>query len=182
MNILLKILRFYIPVFIKKKNLEELFVLTAEAFKCNTPSLKGISFNEMLKMYALFTKNEAGNAMNNGSDIRTIKEQLYQNAFLFGKKIGTLFNIHTMNELMILSKMLYNIIGIDFAGNNEGEITIENCYFTQFYSDKICQIVSSLDEGILAGISGGKQLVFYSRITEGKECCRARLIDKSSIV
>lgn len=51
-------MRFYIPEFIKKKKLNELFSLTADAFQSELPELKGLSFAERLAGYALFTKEQ----------------------------------------------------------------------------------------------------------------------------
>jgi hypothetical protein len=76
---------------------------------------------------------------------------------------------------MEMSSILYQILGIDFEGDTSGEVTIKKCFFSDYYSQQVCQIISSLDEGVAAGLSGGGNLSFSGRITEGKDCCRARL-------
>jgi hypothetical protein len=56
---LLKILQLYIPEFIKRKKLSELFCLTADAFQSELPEIMGLTFEECLLKYALFTKEQA---------------------------------------------------------------------------------------------------------------------------
>ncbi len=78
-------------------------------------------------------------------------------------------------DAMQMAHLIYGIVGIDFRGNPQGEVVISRCYFSSFYSPKVCGIISSLDAGLLSGISGGGRLSFQQRLTEGTECCRARL-------
>ncbi len=79
---------------------------------------------------------------------------------------------------MALGRSLYDILDIDFdgsdSGSGSGEITISRCYFSSFYSPEVCQVMSAMDRGLLAGLAGGGELVFIERITEGQPCCRAR--------
>lgn len=102
------------------------------------------------------------------------KDQLYKKAFQMGCNLRKELRISSSEEFMAASRILYHIIGIDFHGKKTGQITIRKCYFKRFYSEDICKIISSLDKGILAGLSGemGK-LEFLDRLTSGAECCRA---------
>lgn len=79
-------------------------------------------------------------------------------------------------------RSLYRAIGIDFAGELRGElpgglpreVVIGRCFFSRFYSEGVCRLISALDSGVAAGISGGGQLEFYQRLSEGHECCWAQ--------
>lgn len=173
MNILLKIAQIYVPTFIKKAKLKELFDCTATAFNCPIPELKGLSFDECLAKYAEFTREEAEKALQSGHDLHQIKQRLYQNAYRLGQNLGKSFHVTTKQDVMTMGRILYRVIGIDFQGTVQGEITINYCFFSQFYSSQVCQVISSLDEGVFAGLSGGRQLVFSQRITEGQNCCKA---------
>jgi hypothetical protein len=173
MNILLKIAEIYVPTFIKKAKLKELFECTAAAFNCPVPELKGLSFDECLVKYAEFTKEEAEKALQSGHDLHQIKQRLYQNAYRLGQNLRKSFHVTTTQDVMTMGRILYRVIGIDFQGTGQGEMTINHCFFSQFYSSQVCQIISSLDEGVFAGLSGGGQLAFSQRITEGQQCCKA---------
>jgi len=176
MNLLLKILQIYIPTFIKKRKIVELFNCTALAFECGIPQLEGLSFDECLEKYALFTKEEVEKSIQQGNDLQTIKNRLYQNAFRLGEKLRKRFHVTTIEEVMTMSRILYRTMEIEFHGTVQGEITINRCFFSRYYSRQVCQVISSLDEGVIAGLSGGGQLIFSERITEGKDCCKACLV------
>jgi len=75
---------------------------------------------------------------------------------------------------MLLDRALYRLLEIEFQGD-EGGVVISRCYFSPFYSGPICRVMSALDRGLFAGLSGGRQLVFTARITEGQAQCRAHL-------
>ncbi|MBN2412684.1 hypothetical protein JXQ31_13425 [candidate division KSB1 bacterium] len=173
MNLLLKLAQIYIPDFYKKKKLNELFELTAQAFLCLVPDTKNLSYRDCLKAYALFTQKKTENVLNNGTDTAGIKERLYRNAYQLGEQLGKKFHIKTQKDVLTICKILYKILGIEFQGDKSGKIKIRRCYFSGFYTDQVCGIISSLDEGVIAGLAGGGKLTLHNRITEGKECCLA---------
>jgi hypothetical protein len=72
------------------------------------------------------------------------------------------------------ARLLYGILSIDFQGAPDGDIVINRCFFSRDYTPKTCALMSGLDEGVLAGLSGGGRLEFSARITENKAVCRAR--------
>ena len=76
---------------------------------------------------------------------------------------------------MQASAIIYRALRIEFQGEPDGTIVIKNCFFSDYYSGEVCRIISSLDEGLLAGLSAGGKVNFSQRITEKKECCRAYL-------
>ena len=173
MNLLLNIARIYIPAFIKKKKVQELFELTAEAFQSDLPAIKNLSYSDCLKAYAHFSKTKAEEVIKLHSNLDAIKKRLYQNAYHMGEKLRKDFRIETKAEVIFLSKILYKILRIEFFGNPAGEVVIKRCFFSQFYTPDVCRIISSLDEGLAAGLSAGGSLEFTERITEGKNCCQA---------
>ena len=81
----------------------------------------------------------------------------------------------TPDELRTAMRLLYRAIGINAKFDMEGNVTISACYFSSFYSGRICRLISALDAGVAAGLSGGGRLVFSQRMTEGHDCCLARL-------
>jgi hypothetical protein len=173
MNLRLAIAGIYLPDFIKKKKIQELFTLTAEAFQSNLPEIKNLSYHNCLNTYAGFTKKKAEEVIKSHTDREEIKKRLFKNACRLGEKLRQTFRIKTPSEVFALSKILYRLLGIEFTGKPSGEVIIKRCFFSQFYTPEICKIISALDEGMAAGLSGGGRLVFDKRITEGKDCCRA---------
>jgi hypothetical protein len=164
----------YIPQFVKRRKLGELWEATAGAFQSPAPIMKGLSFDEGLKSYALFTREKAEEAVRRKRETE-VRSLLYGNAFKIGRKLQTDFQVSTMEEALRMARIIYKILGIDFRWNQNGDIVIRKCFFSSFYSGDICRVISSLDAGLLAGLSGGSRLDFQQRITEGNECCRASL-------
>jgi hypothetical protein len=175
MNILLKILPRNLPAFIRKEILAELFEATADAFECPVPAHDHLSYDACLRTYALFTREQAEKALQAGRDIPAIKTQLYQNAYPLSAKLRKWFGVDSMEEMMELGQILYRAIGVEIQGNTQGNVTVKRCYFSQFYSGAVCDLISALDDGVFSGLSGGGRLAFSQRLTEGWECCRAKL-------
>jgi hypothetical protein len=164
----------YIPGFIRKRQLDMLFKATAAAFRTAVPSTKGLSIDNSLKLYAEFTKEWAALATKGGYATQ-IQPALFENAYQMGRKFRSDFGLNSMPEVMKMSSVIYRLLKIDFSGEPQGNIVIRRCFFADYYSNDICRLISSLDEGLLAGLSGGGKLSFSQRLTEGSDCCRACL-------
>lgn len=175
MNLLVRTIQVHVPAFIRRKKLLELFDLTAAAFRGEAPVLEGLGYEECLLQYAQFTRQEAEKAIQQGCD-REAKGRLYQSALQMGQNLRKSFRISTTADAMDMARILYRGLRIDFSGTSQGEITIRRCFFSQFYSSVVCDVISALDSGVMAGLAGGGQLVFSQRITEGKDCCKACLM------
>jgi hypothetical protein len=155
-----------------------LFHITASAFKSTVPSTAGLSFEESLAMFTRFTKTEVDYALTRNEELQTIQGRLYEGAYMFGDKLRKRFRVSTINDVMVVSRVLYRALGIDFLGTEQGTITISKCLFSQSYSPSTCRVISSLDAGMIAGLSKGGLLAFSERITEGFEFCKAQCIVK----
>ena len=169
---LLKILHIYIPNFIKKQKLKELFNLTAAAFQSEMPNIQGLSYQKLLIKYALFTKQLAESYLQSGKSVEAVKERLYNNTYILGQDLRKSLNIKTQKQAELALEIIYNLIGIEFQCNRLGEIEIRQCFFSKYYSSDICKLISSLDEGLAAGLTDGGSICFSHRITEGSSCCK----------
>ena len=76
-----------------------LFQATAEAFNCPAPALEHLSFEECLRAYALFTREQAEKALQSGCDMQALKTQFYRNAYPLGAKLREWFAVDTMEFL-----------------------------------------------------------------------------------
>ena len=175
MNVLLTVLRVYIPSVVKKNKLEELFCLVADAFQCEVPDIRRLSYREALEQFAILTRDEARRAIESGDDLAELRKKLHARAWVIGEKLRKRYRIRSLSEAMIMSRILYRSLGIDFRGTRQGKIVIRRCFFSGHYSPQMCDLISSVDEGIAGGLSGGGRFAFHQRITEGKDCCRAEI-------
>ena len=184
---IIKIAKRLMPEYIKNKKLNDLFRITADAFQCGVPDLKGLSFAERLHEYAVFTKEQAEAYLHSGdspderkSRINAAEEKLYRNSFLLGQELRKSLRVRTEEQAIEALELIYRIIAIDFhigraAGTENGrpnEFTVRECYFSSYYSAEVCGLISSLDQGLAAGLTGGGRLAFKERITEGCGCCK----------
>jgi hypothetical protein len=162
------------PAVVKRQGLVPLFRATAAAFQCDMPRLRGLSREQCLLAYARFTAERAEAALRQGDDLPGLQERLHQNAYRLGRLPGSILRVRTVDDVTTLGRFLYGILDIDFKGDGNGNIVVDRCYFSDFYSPEVCQVMSAMDRGLLAGLAGGGDLAFDQRITEGQPCCRAR--------
>jgi hypothetical protein len=181
MNVLFKISEMYIPSFLKKRELMKLFRITASAFETTVPSMAGLSFEECLEEFAHFTKKEVDHSINKNGEIQKIQDRLYQGAYEFGNKFRKRFRVSSIGDVMAVGRLLYGILGINFQGTTQGTITISKCLFSHTYSSSTCRTISSLDAGMIAGLSGGGIMAFSGRIKDGFESCKAQFILKEQL-
>lgn len=141
--------------------LRVLMLLAAKSFDmpkgCSDSSLEG---------YALFTKK----CMEEGS---ADPERLYNDAYELGSRIRKITGLSSDPDLERLIFLLYRNIGIDMSGSIRGTFTVDECYFSNYYTADQCALMSNVDSGIIGGICLGGHLEFSERITEGCGRCRA---------
>ena len=159
---LIKIMQIYMPEFIKKKKLTELFRLTADAFETEMPELRGLTFRECLRKYAFFSKEQAEHCLQCESKLEEVKSRLYHNSLIFGKNLRRSLHVKTWDESVAALKAFYQFIGIDFEYGGQNAFVIRRCSFSNYYSAGVCVLISSLDEGLAAGLSNGGKTMLYT--------------------
>ncbi len=173
MSVLVNMLQIYTPEYVKQRALAELFSFTAAAFEAELPPLAGLDSQARLATYARFTQTHAEQRLRDGREIEIVEQRLYRNAVEMGQQHRKLLRLGNVQNVMAIGRVLYRILDIEFQGDARGEVVINRCYFSQFYSPEVCRLMSAMDRGLFAGLSNGGELTFTSRITEGQPCCRA---------
>ena len=159
-----------------EKRATELALLVSQrpSLTVRFPEIKARTNVDLLEIYARFTLAQSERSLAEGRSLED-SQRLYYQAFLLGDGFRRRFKISRREEVMETAAIIYRILGIEFRGNPDGQIAIERCFFSRYYSPRVCALVSALDQGLLAGLSGGSRLTFSQRITEGQSCCRAYL-------
>jgi hypothetical protein len=173
MSLVISALQVYTPEFVRKMALNRLFGATATAFGMDAPPLTGLSSAEYLAEYARFVQIHAGQRLCDGSDLTELAKRLYQNTVHMSRIPNKWLRLHRVQDVMAAARVLYRILAIDLQGDARGQIVIQHCYFSDFYSAEVCRLMSAMDRGLFSGLSNGGELTFTSRITEGQPCCRA---------
>jgi hypothetical protein len=189
----MRLLSVYIPKRFRKEKIIQLYNLTSGVFNdypeirddidlksLNNDILKILTCEEILKKYADYTKMAVTILLESGCDINRLKESLFNESYRFGQEIRNHYSIRTLEDVRLMVRIIYKLVKIDSnlkQNKNTGsrELEIKHCFFADYYSMDVCSVMSGVDEGIVAGVSGCRQLQFKHRITEGNECCRAVL-------
>ncbi len=174
MNGRLFLARLYLPAGLRRRKLEELLLLTAQAFDAPPPPFRGLSQAGLLRRFAEFSREMAERALDSPAASATAERKLFAGAHRLGQEIGRTLGVSTPQEAMTAARILYRCLKIDFRGDPGGDIVIRSCSFSRSYSPAVCRLMSFLDAGILSGLAGGGNLEFAQRLTEGRDCCRAR--------
>ncbi len=172
-NLTLKLLLAGITLAGRKKGLQDLFRLTAEAFGRGVPALRGQSRREMLGSYARFTGVQVEQAIAAGT-AAGVRKTLYETSLQMGRDIRAQLPIHSRSDAAAALHCLYGMLAIDKAVDARGAVTVRRCFFASYYTPEVCRFISAMDEGLVAGICGGR-LVFSQRLTEGADCCRGQI-------
>ena len=167
MNLLGRVARIWIPPVVRRRVLGGLFARTAAAFGQPMPSVRGLSAEQTLHAFAEFTAT--------ATDTPQLARRLYEVTVGPGRWLRRAFGVTSTQDVMDAAQVVYRLLGIDFDGDQRGEITIGACFFSRVYPPEACRVMSALDAGLLAGLSGGRRLEFAQRITDGYTCCLARL-------
>ena len=173
MNLRLAALNVYLPAPVRDEGLHKLFRLTADAFRAPLPDIERLSHSEQLRAYAMFTQEQAQRVKN--EDVESVKERLFERSRRLGVELREKLHVGTFEESLTAARILYRALGIDFRAHESGGVEVRRCYFSGFYSSQVCRLISSLDEGLIAGLSDGGRLTFSARISEGHDCCLARI-------
>lgn len=180
MNLTGQVLRFYMPEFVRRRALRELFRSTATALGASMPAMEGASADELLHRYALFTAEEAAVLVESGCNLQPTRYRLYDSAHAIGTSLRHELHITSARDSLAVARAVYRALRIDFRPTPEGDVRIPRCYFSDFYSAPVCHLMSALDQGLLAGLSGGGRFEFQRRMTEGEPCCVAGFLEPPS--
>jgi len=176
MKSLIRMLGRFAPEALKKREIGRLFRVTAAAFGSPVPALVGHSFDQCLLEYARFTRTESLKLCTPGAGCEDACKRLFSGGESLGARIRRMCMISSLEEAVCAMSVLYGTIGIRAGANGESGMEVARCYFASVYSPEICSIMSSLDDGIFAGLSGGGRLRFGKRITDCSDCCSAEIV------
>lgn len=164
------------PAAVRKRGLEILLRITAEAFRSPVPVTTGLSFDESLLEFGRFTRRESEKLMASGTDMDRVSDRLFRGGESLGNHIRRAVRVRSTEQAASAMNALYGAIGIEAAPAEPSGITVSRCFFSATYAAETCSVISALDDGVFSGLSGGGRLLFRSRITEGAPCCQCDII------
>jgi hypothetical protein len=111
--------------------------------------------------------------MRGGGDLGRVEHRLFYEACVLGRLARDRLGVQSELEGLAAARVFYRAIGIDFRPNRTGDVVVARCAFARAYGPDVCRLMSSMDSGLIAGLTGRGGLRFTERITEGAAACRA---------
>lgn len=175
MSLRLRALELHVPGWVARSALRRLFGATASAFGRDPESVDGLDRRALLERYASFTARYAEQALADDTHPDDVPRRMWANANTLGRSLRRRLGVRTREEALRAARVAYRIIGIDLRADQHGHVLVERCAFAEWYSPPMCRLMSSLDAGLIAGLTDGGRLTFSERITEGRPRCLARI-------
>lgn len=152
-----------------------LFRLTADAFGVRPPPLGGMSGDDLLRAYARFSGARSQQLLTQGDDLEDVGHGLWTGARRVGERLRRGLGLRAERDVMLAARAVYRVIGIELSSPSAGRVVVSRCTFARTYRPEVCALMSSLDAGLFAGLTGGRRLSFSRRISEGSGMCVATL-------
>jgi hypothetical protein len=171
----LRIAELYVPKWVARSAVRRLFGATGAAFGRDPVALNGLDHRALLERYASFTATSAEAALADQEDLDALSRRLWDAANVLGRSVRRGFGVRTREDALRAARVVYRMIGIDLRADPHGDVVVDRCSFAAWYSPQVCGAMSSLDAGMIAGLTGGGRLTFTERITEGSPQCLARI-------
>ena len=174
MNLRLALAELYLPSPLRRAGLNELAAAAATAYECRRPQWRRRRYPDRLEEFVYFTASQAAMASARGRG-EAAKDRLRQEAEEVGRRLRRRLGVGSHDEALRALRLLYRQIGIELLTPGCARIEMTSCLFSRLYDPVTCRIMSAMDEGIVAGLTGGWQLRFEARLTEGARSCAASL-------
>jgi hypothetical protein len=82
-------------------------------------------------------------------------------------------------DLIAAARLLYRILGIEFEVRPDGDgatMTVHRCSLAERYTPLTCEVISAMDEGVVAGLRPGTRMNFTKRNSSGACQCEASIV------
>jgi hypothetical protein len=175
MSLRLRALELHVPEFVARSALRRLFEATAAAFGRDPEEVDGLDRRALLERYASFTTRCAEQALADQTDLDVVSRRMWAHAYALGESFRRRLGVRTRTDALRAARVAYRMIDIDLRADEHGDVMVERCAFAGWYSPRVCALMSSLDAGLIAGLTDGGSLTFSEWITEGRPRCLARI-------
>ncbi|MGH2640173.1 MAG: hypothetical protein ACRDGO_00580 [Actinomycetota bacterium] len=176
MSVRLALLRFHVPALVRRTILRELVAAIARGFERPCPAMKGLSGDELLACAIDVSHRWSEDALGGTADRSEVEGRLFSEAWALGRRAKRRLRVRTEEEGLAAAGVLYEAIGIEFRTGRAGAIVVPRCAFARVYGPGVCELMSAVDSGLIAGLTGAAGLRFTERLTEGAPACRALVL------
>ena len=181
MNARLLLLRAHLPGIVRRSILRELLTAMATAFQRDGPPTAGLSAEALNDLVVQRSSAWADEAIATQQDLAPLEQRLFSEAEVLGRRARDRLRIRSETDGLVAAGVIYRAIGIDLRSRSHGGIEVSSCAFARVYHPAVCRLLSSMDSGLIAGLTGADGLLFTSRLTEGAPTCRAYLLHSGGV-
>jgi hypothetical protein len=175
-NIRLLLLRLHVPGAIRRSVLRDLIAATARAFERDSPETSALTEPELMARAMDLSRTWANDAIRSGADLTGLERRMVSEASELGRSARSRLHLTSEADGLAAARIIYRAIGIDFRPRRTGDVMVPRCAFARVYGPGECRLMSSMDSGLIAGLTGAGGLRFTERITDGAAACRAFVI------
>lgn len=176
MNPRLMLLRLHIPASVRRGVLRDLIAATARAFERGLPDTTRLTEPELLSRAIECSRAWAEEAIRTGADLDRLEGRMFHEASRLGRRARQRLHVSSEADGLAAARIVYGAIGIDLHPRGTREVSIPRCAFASAYVPDVCRLMSSMDSGLIAGLTGARGLRFTDRITEGAAACHALVL------
>ena len=176
MNARLFFLRTHLPAAVRRSILRELLTAMSSAFDRTCPPTAGLSVTALNDLVVERSRTWADEALETSWDLAPLQRRLFAEAEALGRRTRHRLRIRSETDGLVAARVIYRAIGIDLRPRPHGEVVVPRCVFAGAYRPAVCRLMSSMDSGLIAGLTGAAGLRFIARLTEGAALCRARIL------
>lgn len=176
MNVRLLALRLHVPASVRRSILRDLIGATARAFGRDPPDTARLTGPQLMAVAVESSRSWAEEAIRSGEHLERLQGRMFSETFELGRRSRRRLHLTTEAEGLAAARIIYGAIGIDFRRRGSGNIEVPRCAFARAYPPEVCTLMSSMDSGLIAGLTGTEGLRFTERITEGARACRALVL------
>lgn len=175
MSLRLRALERHVPRWVARSAIRRLFVATASAFGPAPVDVDGSDHAALRERYVAFSAASAERALVDRTDLDDLSRRMWRNAYALGESLRRRLGVRSRKDALRAARIAYRMIGIDLRADPCGDVVVDRCSFAERFSPQVCRVMSSLDAGMIAGLTSGGRLTFSERITEGRPHCLARI-------
>ena len=176
MNLRLLLLRLHVPASVRRAVLRDLIAATARAFERHPPDTARLTEPGLMAHLIECSRAWAEEAIRTGADLDRLDRRMFREASTLGRRARRRLHVSSEAEGLAAARIVYGVIGIDFRPRGTREVSIPTCAFACAYVPDVCRLMSSMDSGLIAGLTGARGLRFTERITEGAATCHALVL------
>lgn len=153
-----------------------------------TPKIEGSSRNRRIEMASAHEQRVKLLIQVLGRDkaIELGRAALFRTGQELGSQLkGRLGVGESLTDLIKAARILYRVLGIDFAVQKTNDtifLVVNRCQLADYYSSDTCRVLSATDEGVVQGLNPHISMKFNQRMAAGASCCLAPITLEEGII